>query len=273
MSPELLIFDRNLLLKRRSNIANSLTKADFLIKHSLNDILERLDGMSKEFPIILNLGSHNCYDSNELLNRLGTHTLINTSSVTPIFKCNPKNGNIANKYSLIVDEENLSFADNQFDLIISILNLHLINDLPGCLIQLKNSLKPGGVLIASLFGERNLNELRAALIKTELECFGGISPRMIPTIELKQLGGLLQRAGFSMPIVDKDTLEVHYSSPIKLLHDLRNMSETNILLDRNKKYLGKEFWLKFNNNYIADYSYDQNSVIATFEILNITAVK
>lgn len=267
MSPELLIFDRNLLFKRRSHIATSLTKADFLIKHSLADILERLNEMTKKFPVILNLGSRNGYGYCELLSHLGTEKVINTDLSVSLLKNNP------NLNKLAIDEENLCFADNQFDLIVSVLNLHLINDLPGCLIQLKNSLKPGGVLIASLFGERNLNELRTSLLKTELNLLGGISPRMMPMIELKQLGGLLQRAGFSMPIVDKDTIEVHYPSPLNLLYDLKNMGETNILFNRNKKYVGKEFWQKFNDNYIDDYSHDQNSVIANFEILTLTAVK
>ena len=199
-----LIFDRNLLLQRSARTANSLAKSDFLIKRSFADIYDRLNDMTKEFPMTLNLG-----------------------------------------HSSIVNEENFMLEANKFDLIISILNLHNINDLPGCLIRLKNALKPGGMIIASMFGGNNLFQLREVLLKTELELFGGVSPRMMPNIEIKQLGGLLQRAGFSSPIVDSDIVEVHYKQPLDLLHDLRNMGETNIMLTRDKKYLGKRFWRVF----------------------------
>lgn len=267
MSSELLIFDRNLLQKRRSSSAASLPKADFLIKHSLADILERLNEMSIKFPLALNLGSRSGFGSKELSKRSGTIKVVDTDLSLELLKNNP------NLNKLAIDEENLCFADNSFNLIISILNLHLINDLPGCLIQLNKMLKPGGVLIASLFGERNLPELRETILKTELEQFGGASPRIIPSIDIKQLGGLLQRAGFSMQIVDKETIKAHYPSPLSLLHDLKNMGETNIMLNRNKKYLGKEFWQKFNENYINEHSNDTNSVYANFEILTLTAIK
>ena len=236
-----LIFDRNLLSIRRAKAANSLTKANFLIKRSFADIQEKLSEMNREFPMILNLG--NGYSS--------------------------INGSI----HIITDEENPPFATNQFNLIISILNLHLVNDLPGCLIRLKDSLKPNGILIASLFGGDNLPQLRETLIKTELQIFAGISPRINPSIEIKQLGGLLQRAGFTSPVIDRDCVEVHYKNPIDLLHDLQNMSETNILIGRNKKYLGKKFWQKFSENYRHSYRVNEKEVSANFEILTLMAIK
>ncbi len=251
MSQEILIFDRKLLLQRRSNKVNSLRKADFLIKRSLDDILERLSEITREFPLILNLTSKNNYGSDRLLKRAGTMQVI-----TADFDM----------------QEHLNFSNHSFDLIVSILNLHSINDLPGCLIQLKNILKPNGLLIASIFGEKNLPELRQTLLKTEFECCAGISPRMLPSIELKQLGALLQRAGFSMPVVDSDRIEVHYKQPLDLLRDLRNMGETNIMLKRNKTYLGKKFWNKFAENYLTDFSTIDNEAIASFEILNLTAI-
>lgn len=249
MSQDILIFDRELLLKKRSNAI--LDKADFLIKRSVEDILERLDEITRDFPQILNLSCNNSYCTNMLMQR---------HSITEIIEAD------------IDAKENIAFEDNKFDLIVSVLNLHTVNDLPGCFIQLKNILKPNGILIASMFGERNLPELRETLIKTELEHLGGISPRVMPCVELKQLGALLQRAGFSMPVVDKEHIEVHYSYPLELLYDLRNMGETNIMINRNKKYLGKEFWKKFGENYIKDFSND-GQCIASFEILTMMAVK
>lgn len=98
----------------------------------------------------------------------------------------------------------------------------------------------------------------------ELEALGGISPRIMPCVEIKQLGSLLQRVGFTMPVIDKDGIEVHYENPMKLLYDLQNMGETNIMLNRNKKYSGKIFWQKFAK---------LKKIIAKFEILTLTAVK
>ena len=261
------IFDRNLLLQRRSQIVDSLSKADFLIKRSFDNIQERLNEMSRDFPVILNLGCRNGYGSHELINRFGTKKLIETDLSVNLLKQSPGSTKI------IVDEENLNLSPNQFDLIISVLNLHSVNDLPGCLIQLKNALKPNGLLIASMFGERNLYELRETLVQTELECIGGISPRMMPYVELKQLGSLLQRAGFSLPVVDSDRVETHYQQPLDLLHDLQNMGETNIMLNRSKAYLGKKFWHKFAQNYINRFSINDSEVIATFEILTLTGIK
>ena len=265
MSQDILIFDRNVLAQKRSNIANSLSKADFLIKRSFEDILERLSEITRDFPSILNLGCRNSYGSNVLAQRYGTKKVVETE-----FYSGFSDGGAI---KIITDEEQLPFANNQFDLIVSVLNFHSVNDLPGCLIQLKNILKPNGVLIASMFGEINLPELRETLFKTELEHLGGISPRVMPCVELKQLGALLQRAGFTSPVVDKDHIEVHYSHPLELLHDLRNMGETNIMINKNKKYLGKEFWRKFSENYIKDFSNSDEEVIASFEILTMLAVK
>ena len=267
MAQNNIIFDRKLLLQRRSNIATSLGQADFLIKRSLVDILERLDHISISFPNILNLGSRTGYGSNELSSRPNTIKVTDTDLSPELLQLNP------NKSKLIIDEEQPFFQANQFDLIISILNLHLVNDLPGALIQLKNALKPNGLLIASIFGENNLPQLRNSLLKTEAKIFSGISPRTIPMVELTQLGGLLQRAGFNMPVVDLDHVEVHYKKPLDLLHDLQNMGEANIMINRNKKYVGKKFWERFCENYIADYSSNNNEIIATFEILTLTGTK
>lgn len=267
MQPEIQIFDRHLLQIKRSRTAHSLANTDFLIKHSLEDILERLEDMNKKFPLILNLGSRTGYASTQLSNRSGSLRVIDTDISLELIKQNN------NKNKIILDEENLPFANNTFDLVISILNLHQINDLPGCLIQLKNSLKPNGLLIASLFGEQNLFELRNILMQTELQCFNGISPRFSPAIDIKQLGGLLQRAGFDMPVIDKDVIKVNYSSPLKLLHDLRNMGESNIMNRRNKQYLGKNFWNQFKQNYIKTYGNSDGTVQASYEILTLTAIK
>ena len=262
-----LVFDRKLLLQKKIKAAASLIKADFLIKRSFDDIKEKLSEINLEFPMALNLGAIKNYGSNELLSRRGTKQVIETYLDPALL--NNKSPTI----KIIADEEYIPFAENKFDLIISVLNLHTVNDLPGCLIRLRESLKPNGVLISSIFGEKNLSQLYEILTSTELELFNGISPRIMPNISIKQLGSLLQRAGFSSPIIDSDRVEVHYKHPIAILHDLRNMGETNIMLNRNRNYLGKKFWNKFTKNYINKYGIDENEVSVNFEILTFTAIK
>jgi NADH dehydrogenase [ubiquinone] 1 alpha subcomplex assembly factor 5 len=256
--PQELIFDRDLLIKRRASCVGSLHKADFLIKRSLEDIVERLNEMTRDFQYILNLGARNSYGTDYLKNRSGTKQVVETDISFPLLSTS----NHLTK--LVCDEEYLPFIDNQFDLIVSVLNLHNVNDLPGCLIQLRRILKPKGLLIISMFGEYNLANVSEMLIRAEMEACNGISPRISPCVDIKQLGGLLQRAGFAMPVVDKDSIDVHYSSPIDLLHDLQNMGESNIMLSRNKNYPSKKLWQSFAKN---------GEIVAKFEILNLTASK
>jgi NADH dehydrogenase [ubiquinone] 1 alpha subcomplex assembly factor 5 len=249
------IFDRRLLLQKRFRSASILYKSDFLIKRSFDDLVDRTKDLDRKFLKILDLDNRINYD----LKR-------NFSPQSHIIK------GYINVNEIITDEFGAALDGNQFDLIISVLNLHSINDLPGCFIQLKNLLQSNGVLMASMFGEMNLFQLRDVLMHTEVEFHGGASPRFMPSIGLKQLGALLQRAGFIMPVLDVDRVEVDYSHPLKLLEDLRSMGETNIMIDRNKNYLGKNFWLSFPENYRKLYS-SGKSVVATYEILNLTALK
>ena len=138
-----------------------------------------------------------------------------------------------------LDPERLPFGDGAFDLIASPLALHWVNDLPGALIQLRRALKPDGLLLASLFGGDTLQELRFALIETESELSGGAGPRVAPFADLRDLGGLLQRAGFALPAADRDLITVRYGEPMRLLADLRAMGETAALTERSPRALSR----------------------------------
>ena len=133
------------------------------------------------------------------------------------------------------DEELLPFADGSFDLAVSNLSLHWVNDLPGALLQLRRALKPDGLFIGAMLGGDTLFELRRCLMEAELDLTGGVSARISPFAEVRDAGGLLQRAGFSLPVVDSDTLTVTYDSAFKLMADLRGMGETNAGLNRRRR--------------------------------------
>ena len=126
------------------------------------------------------------------------------------------------------------FADGSLDLVVSALALHLVNDLPGTLVQIRRALKPDGLFLAALLGGETLTELRQAFAAAEAEIEGGVSPRVAPFADLRDLGALLQRAGFALPVADVDRLTVRYATPLALMHDLRRMGATNALIERRR---------------------------------------
>lgn len=161
----------------------------------------------------------------------------------------------------------LNIKPQSTDLIKSHLDLHWINDLPGWLLQIRQALKPDGVFLASMFGGETLYQLRETLMQTELEMFGGVSPRVSPFADMRDMGALLQRAGFSLPVVDHEMIHVTYEHLFNLIADLRGMGQTNAVLNRSKKYLGKEFWARANDYYLNNFSNDKGRLVATFEVV------
>ncbi|MDX2082532.1 MAG: methyltransferase domain-containing protein [Rickettsiales bacterium] len=172
-------------------------------------------------------------------------------------------------YDFYPDQENILLEPQSYDLVLSNLNLHFINQIPQFLLQVKNILKPNGVFIASFFGEENLSELAHTLYQTENEIYSGISPRMPPTIDVKTAAALLAKAGFQNPISDLDKIFVEYGSVIDLLKDLKMMGQSNILVNRSRKFFTKYFLNKICQNYQKLYSTNNNKVLATFEIVTI----
>ena len=166
------------------------------------------------------------------------------------------------------DEEALPFADGSLDLVVSALALQFVNDLPGTLIQIRRALKPDGLLLAALIGGDTLTELREAFAAAESEIEGGVSPRVAPFADLRELGALLQRAGFALPVVDVDRLTVRYASVLALMRDLRRMGATNVLGERRRTPLRRATlaaaWRKSMRERFAD---ADGRVRATFEIV------
>lgn len=174
---------------------------------------------------------------------------------------------------LEINEENFSYPESSFDLIISNLDFHHINEIPQYLIRIKNILKPGGIFIASFFGEENLSELAHVLHVTENEIYDGISPRMPPTIDVKTAANLLQKAGFQNPISDFERIEVEYSDPLNLLKDLKDMGQGNVMNQRSRRFFTRNFLNGILANYRKLYQNNEGKVSATFEIVTITGEK
>ncbi len=241
-----ILFDRDLLRLNIARVEKDFSNHNFLYAEVANRILENLELLNREYENILEIGAKDNYLSSKI-----------------------KAKNITN----IADVESLVFVENSFDLIVSNLNFHFINQIPQFLLEVKKSLKPQGVFIASFFGEENLSELRHVLYEVENEIYGGISPRMPPTIDVKMAANLLQKGVFNNPVSDLEKIEVEYSDPYQLLKDLKMMGQGNILVKRSRKFFTKNFLNKILQKYRELYSLKDKKVKATFEIITITGIK
>ncbi|MEM7650658.1 MAG: methyltransferase domain-containing protein [Pseudomonadota bacterium] len=176
------------------------------------------------------------------------------------------------RYDLTHDDfdneiEALNLEPESLELVTSTLNLHVINDLPGVLAQIKRALKPDGLFIAAMFGGETLHELRESLMQAELAVKGGASPRVFPFADKQQMGALLQRAGFALPVVDSDIVRVSYENIFKLMHDLRGMGESNVIAERSKTNPGKALFMNAAAHYADHFSDDDGRIQTSFEII------
>jgi SAM-dependent methyltransferase len=168
------------------------------------------------------------------------------------------------------DEEALPFAAQSFDLVVSGLALQHVNDLPGTLIQVRRALQPDGLLLAALLGGATLNELRTSLLAAEEEVEGGASPRVAPFADVRDLGALLQRARFALPVVDADTVTVTYPHALALMRELRAMGATNVLHARRRSPLRRATLARALEIYAQRFGLANGRVPATFEIMTLT---
>jgi SAM-dependent methyltransferase len=169
--------------------------------------------------------------------------------------------------ALAADEETLPFRDGSLDLVVSALALQFVNDLPGVLVQVRRALKPDGLFIAALAGGDTLTELRQSFAAAEAEIESGVSPRVIPFLDVRAAGALLQRAGFALPVVDLDHCTVRYDSPMALMHDLRALGATNPMIERSRRPLKRALLARMMEIYSERFSDPDGRLRATFDIV------
>jgi SAM-dependent methyltransferase len=172
---------------------------------------------------------------------------------------------------VVAEEDALPFADASLDLVVSGLSLQLVNDLPGALVQIRRALKPDGLLLASLLGGTTLKELREAWLAAEAEISGGASPRVVPFADVRDMGALLQRAGFALPVVDSETVIVTYANPLALMQEIKAMGASNMLIARRRTPVTRALLLRAGEIYAGRFAGSEGRVPATFEILTLTA--
>jgi SAM-dependent methyltransferase len=252
MSSNPTIFDRKLLRARRER-ARMQGPETFLIDRVAVELGERLSAVLRTFERAVDLGT-----PTDAVAR----ALAGSDKIASLVAAAPYDAPLR----VAADEEALPFADGSLDLVVSALALQFVNDLPGTLIQLRRVLKPDGLLLAALIGGDSLTELRQAFAQAESEIEGGISPRVAPFADLRDLGALLQRAGFALPVVDSDRLTVRYESVLALMRDLRRMGATNVLNERPRAPLKRATLQRLTEIYAERFADADGRVRATFEI-------
>jgi len=261
-----LLFDRALLRARLDRAAPGFSAAGFLKARAAEDAVMRLEAILREFPVAVDLGARDGAFATALAlsdarEKLG---LLIQTDLSPRMLAG-RDG-----LRLVADEERLPFGDATLDLVVSTLALHWTNDLVGALIQIRRALRPDGLFVGALFGGATLTELRQALLAAEDEVSGGVSPRVSPFADAIDAAGLLQRAGFALPVADVDRVKVRYAHPLALLKDLRAMGETSILIDRSRRPLSRKVLFRAMALYQERFAEPDGKVPATFEIVTVT---
>ena len=270
------IFDRRLLRRRRDRAAGRPTRTDFLWREVGERLADRLDDVRRRFPLALDLGCHDGTLGRLLGARGGVETLVQCDLSPAMARAAGAAGraapatNAVHRPALAADEESLPFAAASFDLVLSALSLHWTNDLPGALIQVRQALKPDGLFLGALLGGETLGELRGALMQAELELEGGASPRVSPFADLRDAGGLLQRAGFALPVADRDRITVTYPNALALMAELRAMGESNAVLARRRRPTRRATLLRAAEIYQAGHGDRAGRLPASFEVIYLT---
>ena len=246
------LFDRTRIAQRRARAQDAAGDARFLLDHAITDITDRLSFVSRTFAHALDLGAQD--------DTLGD-ALIATGQVGRVTRLGFGTG----QDWVRGDEEALPFAPASFDLIVSAFALHLVNDLPGTLVQARRALKPDGLFLALLPGSETLAELRTALATAESELRGGAAMRIAPFVEVRDAGALLQRAGFALPVADQESLRVRYGDPFGLLKDLQAMGATNPLVEREP--MSRTVLMRAAATYPAD---ADGRIGATFNLVSLS---
>jgi SAM-dependent methyltransferase len=255
-----IVFDQMLIAaNRRRALAQGGAKADFLLEIAAQEMAERLAVVERHFDEAVELHGATGIAAREALatGKVGHLTRIESNAAFAT----------SGEDIIEAQTEEVPLAPQSVNLVLAPLNLHVTNDTPGIFIQVHRALKPDGLFLAAIPGAGTLQELRDVLLSTEIELTGGASPRVIPFADVRDVGGLLQRAGFSLPVIDAETYTVRYDSLFPLMKDLRAMGMANPLADRSRRPLTRAFFLRAAEIYAERYSDPDGRIRATFSII------
>lgn len=249
MSPPPL-FDRDALALRRARAAAA--PATYLLDHAASDAAERLGAVLRRFETAVEVGALGTRLRDLVAPTVGRYVRLGPAEASP---------------DVVAEAEALPLAPGCADLILSLLSLHWANDLPGALVQIRRALRPDGLFMVGLAGGATLTELRQAFALAESEVEGGLSPRVAPFVDVRDLGALLQRAGFALPVTDSETVTVRSDDVFRLIADLRAMGATNVLTERRRTPMRRATLARMAQIYQERFSDPDGRVRATFEIV------
>lgn len=234
--------------------------ADFLMRQAADDLSLRLSTITKDFQVVIDLNSAGPAVADAMRGSGKCGRIIQNRVAA--FK--------EEETSIIHQDDMLPFANGSLDLIVSILALQFVNDLPGVLVQIRRALKPDGLFMGAVMGGATLHELRQSFLEAESQITGSAHARVLPFMDVRAAGGLLQRAGFALPVADIDTLTVRYDTALDLMRDLRAMGATNCLFNRDKALLRRDVLARMLDIYARNFSDPDGRVRATFEIISLS---
>lgn len=240
-----LLFDRALLRARLAR-AQRLGPATFLLDRIAEDMVERLNAVLRDFKSAAEVGAHGAPIGRALAGRFGKVARVDLPEQ---------------------EAERLPLEAQSLDLALSALAFQFVNDLPGVLAQIRRALRPDGLLMAAMIGGDTLTELRQSFAAAEAELEGGVSPRVAPFADLRDIGALLQRAGLALPVTDVDRIVVRYDSAFDLMHDLRRMGGTNILVERRRTMTRRATMLRMAQIYQERFADPDGRIRATFDVI------
>ena len=252
MAESPLIFDRDLLRRRRKRALRQ-GPVTFLLDRVADDFVERLSVVKRSFDIVADLGTPTAVLRDRMRENGLAQKVIAVDALA--------------SQGVAADEEALPFAEGSLDLVVSALALQWVNDLPGTLTQIRRALRPDGLFVAALLGGETLTELRQSFAAAEAEIEGGLSPRVAPFGDVRELGGLLQRAGLALPVADVDRVTVRYATPFALMRDLRGMGATNAMAERRRTPLKRATLLRMAEIYADRFADPDGRLRASFDVV------
>lgn len=255
-----ILFHRALLRKRRQRAAASFSQHDFLARHAALLLAEALESVTYRFPRMAELGA-----TGRLAEQIGTR-----DGTALYLQCTHTSQLVTG--GVVADEEMLPLAEGSLDAIVSSDGLQWVNDLPGCFAQIFRALKPDGLFMAIIPGVETLRELRQVFAQADA-ARGGISPRLAPLLDIRDAGGLLQRAGFALPVIDRELITVSYENLFALMQDLRGSAQSNMLQQQLQHFTPRGFFMDAAKRYYDQFRDDEGRITATFEFLTLTAWK
>lgn len=260
MQPE--VFDRRRLAEhRRKAIIRAVPGADFLVDLAAEEIAQRLQTLSRRFATAVAIGG----PTDALARAVAESGKADRVIRADLFAAGP-----AGRYppELVIDDERVPFGPESVDLVVTGLGLQWVNDLPGALIQIRRALRPDGLLLASFVGGDSLTELRQSFLAAESEIRRGATPRVAPFADLRDIGALLQRAGFALPVTDLDRLTLRYASPFHLMKELKAMGAGNALTERSRAMTSPVLLQRAAEIYAENWSDPDGRIRATVVLLS-----